>query len=169
MSNEAEFRPLRRARQALSPAACAEVLRRNTSGVLALAGDAGYPYAVPLSYAYLAEGSAFGRILFHSAAAGHKVDAVRRDSRASFCVIDEDRVVPEEFTTYFRSVIVFGRVRILTDDAERRAAIEHLSRRYAPDAAPEAEAAEIERFWQRLCVLELAIDHMSGKQAIELV
>ena len=106
------FRPMRRNKQALSPAQCEAVLTRGSSGVLAVSGDDGYPYAVPLSYVY-----AGGRLYFHCAASGHKLDAVRRCSKASFCVIDQDRVVPEEYTTYFRSVIVFGQVRELTDAA----------------------------------------------------
>ena len=116
------FRPMRRNKQALSPAQCEAVLARGSSGVLAVSGDDGYPYAVPLSYVY-----AGGRLYFHCAAAGHKLDAVRRCPKASFCVIDQDRVVPEEYTTYFRSVIVFGQVRELTDAAEKRAAVLQLS------------------------------------------
>ena len=104
------FRPMRRFKQALSPEECRAVLERGTSGVLALSGDGGWPYAVPLSYVY-----ADGKIYFHSAKSGHKVDAIRSCPRASFCVIDQDHIVPEEYTTYFRSVIAFGTVRILEE------------------------------------------------------
>ena len=105
------FRPMRRHRQQLSQGDCAAILSRGTSGVLAVAGDGGYPYAVPLSYVYQE-----GTLFFHCAKAGHKLDALRRCSKASFCVIDQDQVVPPEYTTYFRSVIasagpVFWRTR----------------------------------------------------------
>ena len=103
-----EFRPMRRNRQQLSREECERTLDRCTSGVLALAGDSGYPYAVPLSYVY-----ADGAIIFHSAVEGHKVDAIKRDNRCSFCVIEQDEIKPAEFTTYFRSVIAFGRIHIL--------------------------------------------------------
>ena len=82
------FREMRRKRQALPLERCEEVLRRGTSGVLALSGDGGYPYAVPISYCY--DGS---RLYFHCAKEGHKLDAIRREPRASFCVIDQDQVV----------------------------------------------------------------------------
>lgn len=108
------FRPMRRHRQQLSQGDCAAILSRGTSGVLAVAGDGGYPYAVPLSYVYQE-----GTLFFHCAKAGHKLDALRRCSKASFCVIDQDQVVPPEYTTYFRSVIAFGRTRILEDEAEK--------------------------------------------------
>ena len=157
------FRPMRRNKQALSPAQCEAVLARGSSGVLAVAGDDGYPYAVPLSYVY-----AGGRLYFHCAASGHKLDAVRRCPKASFCVIDQDRVVPEEYTTYFRSVIVFGQVRELTDAADKRAAVLQLSRKYVPNASDSAHSAEADRFWASLCMLELVPEQITGKQAKEL-
>ena len=158
------FREMRRTRQALPPEEISAVLERGTSGVLALAGDDGYPYAVPISYVYDGE-----RIYFHSARAGHKLDAVRREPKASFCVIDQDQIVPAEYTTYFRSVIAFGRIRVLEDEGEKRAAIEKLAEKYAPEDSPENRRQAIDREWKPLCMLELTIDHLSGKEAIELV
>lgn len=158
------FRPMRRFKQALSPEKCQAVLERGTSGVLALAGDGGWPYAVPLSYVY-----ADGKLYFHSAKSGHKVDAIRSCPRASFCVIDQDHIVPEEYTTYFRSVIAFGTVRILEEDGEKRAAIEKLTVKYAPADSKENRDSAIDREWAPLCMLEMEVEHLSGKEAIELV
>lgn len=157
------FREMRRFRQALSRAESEDILRRGTSGVLAVSGDGGYPYAVPLSYVY--DG---GEILFHSACAGHKLDALRRCDKASFCVIDRDEVVPETFTTYFRSAIAFGRVRELTDGEEKRAALMRLAVRYAPEAAEARRQAEVEQSLGHVTLLALTVEHLSGKQAIEL-
>lgn len=157
------FRPMRRSAQALGMDACREVLSRGTSGVLALLGDGGWPYAVPLSYAFDGE-----KLYFHCAREGHKLDAIRREARASFCVVDRDEVVPEEYTTYFRSVIAFGRVRVLENEAQMRAAIELLARRYFPQDSDEGRERAIEREWAGLCMLEMDIKHMSGKEAIEL-
>ena len=89
-----DFRSMRRKRQQLSRDDCLRMLAKATSGVLALLGDGDYPYAVPLSFAY-----AEGRIYFHSAPDGHKVDAVRRYDRASFCIVDQDEVHGEAYTT----------------------------------------------------------------------
>ena len=158
-----EFRPMRRNRQQLSTEECERILGRCTSGVLALAGDGGYPYAVPLSYVY-----ADGAIIFHSAMQGHKVDAIRRDSRCSFCVIEKDEIRPAEFTTYFRSVIAFGRIRILEDDNEKVQALRLLGRRYSPDDEHGLQH-EIDKSLDHVLLLRLDIEHLSGKQAIELV
>ena len=110
-----------------------------------------------------------GKLYFHCAKAGHKLDAIRREPRASFCVIDEDRVVPEEYTTYFRSVIAFGRIRVLEEDGEKLAAIEKLAEKYAPEESPQSRRNAIHREWAPLCMLEMSIDHLTGKEAIELV
>ncbi len=153
---------MRRNRQQLSREECERILGRCTSGVLALAGDGGYPYAVPLSYVY-----ADGAIIFHSAMQGHKVDAIRRDSRCSFCVIEQDEVKPAEFTTYFRSVIAFGRISILEDAADKVQALRLLGRRYAPGDEPGLQH-EIDKSLDRVLLLRLDIEHLSGKEAIEL-
>ena len=157
------FPPMRRSRQELTEQACVQILERGTSGVLALVDGEGYPYAVPLSYLY--DGK---RIVFHSARSGHKLDALACGDRASFCVIDSDEVVPERYTTYFRSVIVFGRLHVIEDEEARLAALEALALRYAPD---DVEGCKKEARDQlvRTVMLELEIEHMSGKQAIELV
>ena len=156
------FRPMRRSRQALGIDACKEVLSRGTSGVLALLGDGGWPYAVPMSYAFDGE-----KLYFHCAREGHKLDAIRREARASFCVVDRDEVVPEEYTTYFRSVIAFGRVRVIEDEAQKRDAVELLARRYFPQDSAENRHRAIEREWVGLCMLEMDIEHLSGKEAVE--
>lgn len=158
------FREMRRKKQQLSQEACANILYRGTSGVLALHGDDGYPYTVPISYVYDGE-----KLYFHSEKSGHKLDAIKRNSKASFCVIDQDQIVPEEYTTYFRSVIAFGTIRILEDDGEKRVAINKLALKYAPEDSAENRSQAIDREWIPLCMLEMTIEHLSGKQAIELV
>ena len=158
------FREMRRKKQAMSLEECTVVLQRGTNGVLALSGDGGFPYAVPLSYVFDGE-----RIYFHCAKVGHKLDAIQRDGRVSFCVVDQDQIVPEKYTTYFRSVIAFGRIRILEDTAEKRAAIEKLAVKYAPDDPAEHRSQMIDKDWTPLCILEMTVANMTGKEAIELV
>lgn len=158
------FREMRRKKQKLSKEECDRILYNGTSGVLALHGDDGYPYAVPVSYVYNGE-----KLLFHSAKNGHKIDAIIKNAAASFCVIDQDQIVPEEYTTYFRSIIAFGRIRILEDATEKRSAIEKLAVKYAPDDTAENRDKAIEREWKPLCMMEMEIEHLTGKQAIEMI
>ena len=158
------FREMRRKKQVLSQKEVEDILHKGTSGVLALLGDNDYPYAVPISYVY-----DDGKIYFHSAKSGHKIDAIQRTAKASFCVIDKDLVMPEEYTTYFRSVIAFGRIRIIEDNSEKRAAIEKLAIKYAPEDIAANRNDAISREWKPLCMLEMTIDYVTGKEAIELV
>lgn len=157
------FRPMRRIRQQLSQTEAEAVMARGKSGILAVLGDGGYPYAVPLSYLWQD-----GRIYFHCAPEGHKLDAIRACDRVSFCVVDQDEIAPERFTTYFRSAIAFGRARIVASGEERRAAIDRLAEKYSPNM-PEAKAAEIGSAWNHLCMVCIDVEHLTGKEAIELV
>ena len=157
------FRELRRGKQVLSNEATEEILHRGLADVLAVHGDEGYPYAVPISYAYEE-----GRIWLHSATSGHKLDGIRRDDKVSFCVIDRNDIVPQERTTYFRSAIAFGRARIVEDDAAKRHGLEVLAQKYSADFPQENEAS-IRRNWPAVTVVEIVIEHLSGKEAIELV
>ena len=125
---------------------------------MALLGDNEYPYAVPISYVY--DNS---KVYFHGAKTGHKIDAMRKCSKASFCVISQDEVVPEEYTTYFRSVIIFGKIRILEDENEIREAIEKLAIKYRPTDSIENRKQEIAREWKPLCMMELSVEYMTGK------
>lgn len=157
------FQVMRRSRQALSWQETEEILRRGTSGVLALAGAEGYPYAMPLSYVYTQ-----GILYFHCAKVGHKLESIRRCEKASFCVVDRDEIKPEAYTTYYRSAIAFGRVRILESEEEKRHAIEQLSPKYHPMDTPAHRKAVIDREYAPLCMLAFTVEHMTGKQAIEL-
>ena len=158
------FQTMRRKRQELSREDTAAILERRTSGVLALAEEGGFPYAVPLSYVYTGD-----KLYFHCAKSGHKLELIRQNPKASFCVVDQDQIVPEEYTTYFRSAMVFGELRVMEDGPEKRAAIEALAAKYDPEGPADGRQKEIDREWGALCVLEMKISHMTGKEAIELV
>lgn len=157
-----EFRKMRRFRQQLSKEECVAILTAATAGTLALLGDNGYPYAVPISHVY-----ANGKLYFHSALTGHKVDAIRKCDKASFCVIASDDVYPSEFTTYFKSVVAFGRIHIVEDDDERLNAAALLGERFNPGDA-EGLQKEMDKFLSHMLVIRMDIEHMSGKEAIEL-
>ena len=158
------FREMRRKKQQLTQEETMVILREGTSGVLSLTGDEGYPYGVPLSYVYDGD-----KLYFHCAKEGHKIDAIRKNPKASFCVIAQDEIVPEKYTTCYRSVIAFGSVRILENEGEKRRAIEELALKYAPEDSEENRQNYIEKDWEPLCMLEMTVEHLSGKEAIEVV
>ena len=158
-----EFRDMRRKRQQLSESESIGILQKATSGTLALLGDNGYPYAVPISYVYHE-----GKMYFHSALSGHKVDAIRQCDKASFCVIEQDDVQPKKYTTFFRSVIAFGRIHVIEDEAEKLSTARILGNRYNPND-DESLKKEIESGLSRMLMIRFDIEHLTGKEAIELV
>lgn len=158
-----EFREMRRKRQQLSDAESISILEQSTSGTLALLGDGDYPYAVPISYVYKD-----GKLYFHSALAGHKVDAIRRCDKASFCVIAKDDVQPERYTTFFRSVIAFGRIHIIDNQADKLETARMLGNRYNPND-DESLRQELEKGLSHMLMVRFDIEHLTGKEAIELV
>ena len=155
-------REMSRKMQALTAEETAEILKRNTSGVLSVNGDDGYPYGVPLSYVYLDS-----KLYFHCAGAGHKLDSILKDDKVSFCVIDQDQVVGEEYTTYFRSVIAFGRARVL-EGAEKLRPLVELCEKYYPGHL-EQTRQKAEHALKNVSIVEVTIEHMTGKTAMELV
>ena len=158
------FRKMRRIKQQLTAEECETILNQSTSGVLALNGDGGYPYAVPLSYVYND-----GVLYFHCAKSGHKIDALKNCNKASFCVIYEDNIVPEKYTTFFKSVIVFGKISVVNNKEEILSSINKLALKYNSIDSNENRQNEIEKEFSSLCMLRLDVEHISGKQAIELV
>ena len=156
------FREIRRKKQLLPEETVVEMLQRNTSGTLALLGDDDYPYAVPLSFIYLN-----GKLYFHSAKNGHKIDAVRNYEKASFCVIDRDQIVPEKFTTHYRSVIAFGKVRLIEEVEEMRSIATALAMKYSGDFA-EQIPNEFKAYVNNLVIIEMTIEHMTAKGALNL-
>ena len=154
------FRQMRRKNQSLELEECQELLKRGNSGVLSVGGDGGYPYGVPMSYVYFNS-----RLYFHCAKSGHKLDAVRKNSKASFCIIAQDDIMPEEYTTLFKSVIVFGNIKVMENEEEIMRAIDALGRKYVQDDSAVNRENAIKKDWEALCMLEMSVEHLSGKQS----
>lgn len=157
------FRELRRKNQQLSETEARSILKNGSYGVLSVQGDDGYPYGVPLNYVYGDDA-----IYFHCAKTGHKLDGLGRSDKVSFCVVGEAEVVPEAFTTAYASVIAFGRAAAVTDDMEKREALTLLNERFSPEYAAQGDA-EIEKFWNEVCIIRLDLEHVAGKAGTERI
>lgn len=154
---------MRRHRQQLSQQQSIKLLESSTSGTLSLNQPDGFPYQVPLSYVYTD-----GKLYFHCALSGYKLDLIHQDDRAGFCVIAQDRICPERYTTFYQSVVLRGRVRIVEQPDEKMDAVRKLCARYVPLDSPQSHQQTIDKEWSSLCILCFEIEQMSGKQAVEL-
>ena len=154
---------MRRFKQQLSDDEALDVLKSAKRGVLSVVGDDGWPYGIHLNPHF-----ENGKIYFHGAKEGHKIDGLRRDARACFTVIDEgthDASRPPEWALTFRSVVVFGRVEFVEDQAEALEICRRLSRRFTQDEA--AIEAEIRLAGARVLVFALIPEHITGKRVHE--
>ena len=160
MENQTDFRPMRRFKQALPPEECTAILETAYRGFLSVIGDGGYPYTVPINFVFTD-----GKLYFHCAREGHKLDAIRSCDKACFTVIDDPVKEPDSWWYHVRSVICFGRIAILESGEEHDRRLVELGKKYFPDGydidtdmkhnAPRAE------------VLEFTIEHISGKKVRE--
>ena len=150
------FRELTRKKQKLSERECIEILNREVRGVLAVNGDGGYPYALPINFYFDEESN---KIYFHSGKAGHKLDAIARSEKVSFCVYDNGYRKDGHWSLNIRSVIIFGRIRMVDDWSDEL--ITEFSKRFTTDM--DYIHNEIEKFKKNTAILCLEIEHMTGK------
>ena len=156
------FRELIRKNRKLSTEECIDLLRSKTRGVLSVNGDDGYPYGMPMNHLYNEED---GKIYFHCGKIGHRLDALRRDARVSFCVYDRGYRLEGEWALNVKSVIVFGQIEIV-DDMECIVDITtKLSHRFTQDE--EYIRTEIEQHAHRTLLLALTPEHICGKRVQE--
>ena len=156
------FREMLRKNQQMSGEECVRLLETEKRGVLSVLGDDGYPYGMPLNHFYCAED---GKLYFHGGTKGHKVDALRRHGKASFCVYDAGSRRDGGWALTVRSVIVFGRIEFIEDRETVYRISAELSRKFTDDEAYIRE--EIDRHGARTLMFALIPEHMTGKVVTE--
>lgn len=155
------FRTMRRHGQQLTPEACKALLKREKRGVLSVTGENGYPYGMPVDHWYNEQD---GKLYFHGAKQGHRLDAILKDPRASYCVIDRGTPHGDGWSMDFESVIVFGKMEIVEDEARKKNALRHLTLQFTGESYYEAEW---EKDGARVLVSALVPEHITGKRVHE--
>ena len=156
------FRPIRRKKKEMDIDAAKELLQCSRRGVLAVNGDDGYPYAVPVNYFYDSDA---GKIYFHGARVGHKVDALKASDKVCFTVYGNETIKEEAWAPFLQSVVVFGRCHFVESGAKATALLKQFAMKYYPDAQMVDE--EIARAGKAAQVFEIEIEHLSGKEIQE--
>ena len=150
------FRKMRRFKQRLTNDECITILKNSKSGVLAVSGDDGYPYTVPLNFVY-----ADGKIYFHCAKnEGHKQENMRFSGKVSFTVVTKSDVISEKFTTGYESAVAFGIASKIVTDKEK--ALRLLVKKYSPDFINEGESY-IKGGFERTDVFAVEIERLTAK------
>lgn len=156
------FRPSRRKKNMISDEEAKKLLLQEKRAVLSVNGDDGYPFAFPINYFYEPES---GKIYFHGAKAGHKVDSLKKDDKVCFTVYGNEHYEEGDWAPYLQSVVVFGRCRMIDDIQITEAKVRELAERYYP--TQEEIDAEIAADLRAVQLYEITIEHMSGKQIHE--
>lgn len=152
------FREMRRFKQQIPNEECIEILKNEPRGVLSVLGDDGYPYGIPMDHWY---SEADGKLYFHGAKEGHKMDAIKACDKVSYCVMDKGFRKENDWALNIRSVVVFGRMKIVTDEEKRIEIGTNLCRKFTDDEAYIEH--EIKNALPRALFLELTPEHMTGK------
>lgn len=152
------FREMLRKKQALSLEECKEILKTETRGVLSVMGENGYPYGMPMNPFYNEED---GCIYFHCGKKGHRLDALKKNNKVSFCVYDKGFRRENEWAWHVKSVIVFGRMDVLSDTKLIMDICEKLSYKFTDDTAYIEK--ELKESTKNTLLLRLTPEHISGK------
>lgn len=152
------FRPMRRFKQQISEAECIRILKEEKRGVLSVMGEDGYPYGIPMNHWYNPED---GKLYFHGAKSGHKLDAISANNKVSYCVYDAGYRKEGEWALNVNSVVVFGRISLVTDEKMAGWICENLCRKFTDDE--DYIQYELRNSLPRVQCLEITIDHMTGK------
>ena len=155
-----DFRPLRRIKQAATEAECLSILDSAQRGVLSVIGENGYPYGLPVNFIYHD-----GKIYFHCAREGHKLDAIRANEKVCFTVLSEPVRNEGEWWYCLTSVIVFGRAREVADPSEAEPLLRALCAKYFPEGYD--IEGDIQRNGPKALIIEITPDHISGKHVRE--
>lgn len=152
------FREVARKKQALTQEECREILKNEMRGVLAVLGDDDYPYAMPMNYLYDEEKNV---IYFHGGKNGHKIDALEKHDKVSFCVYDKGFVREGEWALNIKSIIAFGKINFVQSEEEMIDISRRLSLKYTPDV--EYIEKEIRDYAKATLCLEMKCEHITGK------
>ena len=152
------FRQMRRFKQQISNEECIEISKNEKRGVLSLIGDDGYPYGIPLSHFY---DERDGKLYFHCAKEGHKIDAIKNCSKASFCVMDQGFKREGEWSLNIKSVIAFGKIELVTDIKKAEEICTKLVQKFTDDQ--DYLEKELANALSRVQCLEFTVEHMTGK------
>ena len=140
------FRKMRRFKQELDEKECIDILKNEKRGVLSVIGDD-------------------GKLYFHGAGEGHKIDSVKRCGKASYCVMDKGFKKDGEWALNIKSVIIFGKTEIVKDKEKNKKICRELCLKFTNDF--DYINNEIEKYGEKVVCLELTPEHMTGKAVKE--
>lgn len=156
------FRKVRKKANEISASLAKDLIKKSRRGILAVNGDNGYPYAIPINYLYEEESQ---KIFFHGSKVGHKVDAIKNSDKVCFTVYGNEQIKEEAWAPYLQSAIVFGRCKLIEDEDRAMEVLKDFAMKYYPSASMVEE--EMNKVAKATQMFEITIEHISGKEVQE--
>lgn len=152
------FRQMRRFKQQMCADDCVFVLENETRGVLSMIGEDGYPYGIPMNHFY---SKADGKLYFHGAKEGQKIDLLRKNDKVCYTVFDKGYRRAGEWALNVKSVVVFGRIALVTDEEKAKEICTLLCRKFTDDE--DYLQRELQHALPRVQCLVLSPEQITGK------
>lgn len=156
------FRPMRRKKKEIDIESVKQILVTQRRGVLAVYGDGGYPYAIPINYIY---DDKLNKIIFHGSRIGHKIDSIKKNNKVCFTVCGNEIIKEEDWAPFVQSVVVFGRCHLIEDEKLSLELVKYFAMKYYPDER--LVDKEIEESGKAVQMFEIEIEHITGKEIQE--
>lgn len=156
------FRKVRKKANEISASLAKDLIKKSRRGILAVNGDNGYPYAIPINYLYSEENQ---KIFFHGSKVGHKVDAIKKSDKVCFTVYGNEQIKEETWAPYVQSALVFGRCKLIEDEDRAMIVLKDFAMKYYPSESMVEE--EMKKAAKATQMFEITIEHISGKEVQE--
>ncbi len=156
------FRKVRKKANEISASLAKDLIKKSRRGILAVNGDNGYPYAIPINYLYSEENQ---KIFFHGSKVGHKVDAIKKSDKVCFTVYGNEQIKEETWAPYVQSALVFGRCKLIEDEDRAMIVLKDFDMKYYPSESMVEE--EMKKAAKATQMFEITIEHISGKEVQE--
>ena len=156
------FRKVRKKVNEISVELAKDLVKKSRRGILAVNGDDGYPYAIPINYLYDEESQ---KIFFHGSKVGYKVDSLKKSDKICFTVYGNEHIKEESWAPYLQSAVVFGRCHLIEDSDRAMKVLKDFAMKYYPNETMVVE--EIGKLGRATQMFEIFIEHISGKEVQE--
>ena len=156
------FRQVRKKANEITVSSAKALIKKSRRGILAVNGDNGYPYAIPINYLFEEESQ---KIFFHGSKVGHKVDAIKKSDKVCFTVYGNEQIKEETWAPYLQSALVFGRCKLIEDEDRAMKVLKDFAMKYYPSARMVEE--EMKKAAKATQMFEITIEHISGKEVQE--
>ena len=156
------LRKIRKIKNEINQADVKELLKNSRRGILAMNGDNGYPYAIPVNYFY---DEAEEKIFFHGAKSGYKVDCLKSSNKVCFTVIGDEIIREETWAPYMQSVVIFGRCQLIDDNQTAMKRLKDFAMKYYPSEKMVID--EIKADGKATQMFQIDIEYMTGKEVQE--